>query len=146
MDTPLGMLAIWEVLKQQIAVEGTLTEATMQDMNSLFQKLLPNSLEIIDNGFVHKVVAECGRTMFIVKGRSQAQYVCFGDYCPCQYFQNSVVNGESLFCKHMLAIQLRELLCPPLEATVVSNADFASYVTAPIASTSGRSPVRRRMP
>eukprot|EP00755_Sulcionema_specki_P002052 Sspe_Gene.117967::Locus_110382_Transcript_1_1_Confidence_1.000_Length_603::g.117967::m.117967 len=127
---PIGVLTAWETLSRQIKVDGALTNTTVQDLNAIFQKLLPSALEIIDRGWVQKVTAlPSHRTLHIIRGKSQSQYVCLPDYCPCPHFSFSVIPGEALMCKHLLAIALRECLAPPLEPKPISDAEYAQYVT-----------------
>eukprot|EP01064_Diplonema_japonicum_P012302 TRINITY_DN19782_c0_g1_i1.p2 TRINITY_DN19782_c0_g1~~TRINITY_DN19782_c0_g1_i1.p2 ORF type:complete len:143 (+),score=37.19 TRINITY_DN19782_c0_g1_i1:486-914(+) len=139
----LHVLTAWEILRRQIASDGTVTEATMQDLNGLFQKLLPSALEIIDRGWVHRVCSPCGRTLHVVKGRSESQYVCIGDYCPCRFYLNTVVPGDAMLCKHLLAVHLRDVLQPPLQVKQVSDAEYANYLLSKTETI--QSPVKRRI-
>eukprot|EP00659_Diplonema_papillatum_P010709 gene10709-16482_t len=126
----MHILTCWEALKHHIAAEGTLTDATLQDLNTIFERLLPLALEIIDRSWIQRISAPCGQSLYVVKGKSQAQYICIGDFCPCQFFVNSVLTGEALLCKHLLAVQIRDLLHPPIEASPVTNEQFNAFLTS----------------
>eukprot|EP00756_Hemistasia_phaeocysticola_P044247 Hpha_TRINITY_DN17873_c0_g1::TRINITY_DN17873_c0_g1_i1::g.177456::m.177456 len=127
--------ALWELLRRNIMAQGTITPQIMQQLNALFQRTLAPALEIIDRAWIQKVVTHNGRELFVVKGKSQGQYQCVRNYCPCQAFDHSCTSGEVLFCKHLLAIALRQVLLPPLEAKVVPDADFANFLYADVCPT-----------
>eukprot|EP01063_Lacrimia_lanifica_P011278 TRINITY_DN18095_c0_g1_i1.p1 TRINITY_DN18095_c0_g1~~TRINITY_DN18095_c0_g1_i1.p1 ORF type:complete len:163 (+),score=49.66 TRINITY_DN18095_c0_g1_i1:55-489(+) len=140
-DPVVATRTLWAVLQRDIAAEGVLTDALMQDLNALFEKVLPAALEILDRGWVHRVVSQSGRWVSIVKGRAQSQYVCIGDFCPCQFYQHHVLTGEVLLCKHLLAVQLRQCLRPPLKPKEVTDAEYAWYIATP--ATVVNSPARK---
>ena len=143
----LHVSTAWELVKREIRSrpEGV-GEVAMQEMNVLFEKHLGAALEILDKGWVSKVRTESNRELFIVKGKSESQYVVIADFCPCQYFASSVATGEVHWCKHLIAVQLRDCQQPPLRAKLVSDADFRTYLTTRLKSTHAVSPSRKGSP
>ena len=143
----LHLLTVWEMLKRDMCASTSLTvrDDAMHAMNVLFERLLSAALEIVDKGWVHRVVTPSGRTLSVVKGKSASQYVVVGDYCPCPYFANNVASGDALWCKHIIAVQLRDCLRPQLQPQEISEAEFVGYVCAPpaAAATGTTSPSKR---
>eukprot|EP01062_Namystynia_karyoxenos_P084201 TRINITY_DN9859_c0_g1_i2.p1 TRINITY_DN9859_c0_g1~~TRINITY_DN9859_c0_g1_i2.p1 ORF type:complete len:234 (+),score=90.08 TRINITY_DN9859_c0_g1_i2:107-703(+) len=126
-----GVAVLWQLLQERVAADGEqgcISDDTMQMLNAVFQRTLMPALEIIDRGWVQRVADVSGRELHVVRGKSQDQYVVLGEWCPCQFFQHSVIHGEAYLCKHLLAVSLRRLLQPPLAVRRVSPAELAALI------------------
>jgi predicted nucleic acid-binding Zn finger protein len=80
-------------------------------LHHLLGKNFSNALKIVDDGGVSNFTAtDSGRTMFMVRGKSE-QYTVFPEhYCSCQAFFYEVCQGHAMYCKHQLAAQMASIL------------------------------------
>ncbi|XP_042298609.1 zinc finger SWIM domain-containing protein 7 isoform X2 [Sceloporus undulatus] len=79
------------------------------------------ALDLVDRQSVTRVVSPSGRTVYQVVGSSGKLYTCYASchFCTCPAFTFSVLRkGDSLVCKHILAVYLSRALGACQELTV----------------------------
>ncbi|XP_054857984.1 zinc finger SWIM domain-containing protein 7 [Eublepharis macularius] len=79
------------------------------------------ALDLADHQSVTRIVSPSGRTVYQVLGSSGKLYTCYASchFCSCPAFAFSVLRkGDSLLCKHLLAIYLSRALGTCHELTV----------------------------
>ncbi|XP_077167957.1 zinc finger SWIM domain-containing protein 7 [Paroedura picta] len=88
------------------------------------------ALDLVDHRSVSRIVSPSGRMVYQVLGSSGKLYTCYASchFCPCPAFAFSVLRkGDSLLCKHLLAIYLSRALGACQELTV-SNKQMTSLL------------------
>nr|DBA34344.1 TPA: hypothetical protein GDO54_001912 [Pyxicephalus adspersus] len=79
------------------------------------------ALDLVDQRSVTHVTSPSGRSTFQVTGSSGKLYICYKacHYCSCPAFTFSVLRrGDSMLCKHILAVYLSQALGVCQEMTV----------------------------
>ncbi|XP_074869695.1 zinc finger SWIM domain-containing protein 7 [Carettochelys insculpta] len=69
------------------------------------------ALDLVDQHSVTRIVSPSGRAVYQVLGSSGKQYTCYASchFCTCPAFTFSVLRkGDSLLCKHILAVYLSQ--------------------------------------
>lgn len=79
------------------------------------------ALDLVDRRSVTRLGSPSGRTVYQVMGSSGKMYTCYATclFCTCPAFAFSVLRrGDSLVCKHLLAVQLSRALGACQDVTV----------------------------
>ncbi|XP_053223624.1 zinc finger SWIM domain-containing protein 7 isoform X2 [Podarcis raffonei] len=79
------------------------------------------ALDLVDRQSVTRITSPSGRQVYQVVGSSGKHYTCYASchFCSCPAFMFSVLRkGDSLVCKHLLAIYLSQALGSCQELTV----------------------------
>ena len=91
---------------------GAFNEDILLKLNEVFGQTLVSALELLDKGNVTEITSDgSGRKMYQVKGTSGICYLIFPDIwrCSCPgWLHNTLINDESITCKHILASKLVE--------------------------------------
>ncbi|XP_013411947.1 zinc finger SWIM domain-containing protein 7-like [Lingula anatina] len=118
---------LFEEVKRGYQIHQHLTDDILSALNFVFQAPLLPSLDLIDHGKITHLVSPSGRSVYQVTGTTGVPYCCLAssDYCSCPAYTFSVLKrGDTIMCKHVLAIHLSEAmgLCKKQE---VSNKELA---------------------
>ncbi|XP_033028197.1 zinc finger SWIM domain-containing protein 7 isoform X1 [Lacerta agilis] len=79
------------------------------------------ALDLVDRQSVTRITSPSGRRVYQVVGSSGKHYTCYASchFCSCPAFTFSVLRkGDSLVCKHLLAVYLSQALGSCQELTV----------------------------
>ncbi|XP_077775910.1 zinc finger SWIM domain-containing protein 7 isoform X1 [Podarcis muralis] len=79
------------------------------------------ALDLVDRQSVTRITSPSGRRVYQVVGSSGKHYTCYASchFCSCPAFMFSVLRkGDSLVCKHLLAVYLSQALGSCQELTV----------------------------
>ncbi|CAI5794715.1 zinc finger SWIM domain-containing protein 7 [Podarcis lilfordi] len=79
------------------------------------------ALDLVDRQSVTRITSPSGRQVYQVVGSSGKHYTCYASchFCSCPAFMFSVLRkGDSLVCKHLLAVYLSQALGSCQELTV----------------------------
>ncbi|CAH1252934.1 ZSWIM7 [Branchiostoma lanceolatum] len=90
-----------------------MSDDLLSALQDVFGSSLLASLDIVDRKGVTHVTSPSGRHLYLVVGSSGKLYTCLpsGLYCPCSFFTYAtLMRGESLVCKHVLAVQLAQAM------------------------------------
>uniref|UniRef100_A0A8C9AQ35 Zinc finger SWIM-type containing 7 n=1 Tax=Prolemur simus TaxID=1328070 RepID=A0A8C9AQ35_PROSS len=71
------------------------------------------ALDLVDRQSITLISSPSGRRVYQVLGSSGKTYICLASchYCSCPAFAFSVLRkGESLLCKHLLAVYLSQVM------------------------------------
>lgn len=88
---------------------GRISDDLISALLFVFQSPLQQAMDLLDRGSLTRYFCPAGRELYRVKGSGGRSYICLtsSNYCSCLSFVYTVlVKEESLFCKHMLAVQL----------------------------------------
>ena len=87
------------------------TEDLLISLHTLFPQHSVSALDLIDHKSISLITSPSGRKCYSCVGSSGTTYVLSytGFVCNCPAFRynlNNLVNKESMWCKHLLALQL----------------------------------------
>lgn len=116
-----------KVYKQQ----KCLTDELLFALQFVFQAPLLPALDLIDRKSVTLIRCPSGRKVYQVSGSSGTPYTCFAtsSFCSCPAYKFSVLKrGDTVMCKHLLAIRLSESM-EEFKQYDVSDQEMASIIT-----------------
>ncbi|KAJ6657342.1 hypothetical protein lerEdw1_002709 [Lerista edwardsae] len=117
MDTTLPAVAE-ELLKE---IEKVFHETSHGRLKFIFGASAVPALDLVDCQAVTRIVSPSGRTVYQVLGSSRKLYQCYSSchFCSCPSFAFSVLRkGDSVVCKHLLAIYLSQAMGTCQELTL----------------------------
>lgn len=120
-----------EVRREKLE-NGQLSDDLLAAFYFVFQQPLVQALDLLDRDSVSHVTCPSGRELYRVQGSGARAYTCLAssNYCSCPSFVYGVlVRGESLLCKHMLAVQLARAMGSCKERSV-SDEEFAEILSS----------------
>eukprot|EP00802_Teleaulax_amphioxeia_P019518 Tamp_19757.p1 GENE.Tamp_19757~~Tamp_19757.p1 ORF type:complete len:256 (+),score=44.14 Tamp_19757:117-770(+) len=127
-DPPVRAAEVADHVFDEIAAAGELRPAALGRLLALYKaNTLESALSLVDKKMVQKLVVASGRSLYLVESSSDEPYVCFKQYCPCPYYQHSVINRpEALACKHILAARIADAV-GKIEVLDASIEDFVEW-------------------
>ena len=131
-----GVLLLEVVEQLLLAIEnedqGSISDAHLSALHSIFPQNLLHALDLVERDCITCYICSSPlRKLYQVQGTSNKHYICFESslYCSCPSFVYSVcVKGDSLMCKHQLAICLASAIntCKQVQVTGKEWAALAS--------------------
>uniref|UniRef100_A0A8D1IWI7 SWIM-type domain-containing protein n=1 Tax=Sus scrofa TaxID=9823 RepID=A0A8D1IWI7_PIG len=83
------------------------------ELKFVFGSSAVQALDLVDRKSITLISSPSGRRVYQVLGSSGKTYTCLASchYCSCPAFAFSVLRkGDSLLCKHLLAVYLSQVL------------------------------------
>uniref|UniRef100_A0A8D0BS73 Zinc finger SWIM-type containing 7 n=2 Tax=Salvator merianae TaxID=96440 RepID=A0A8D0BS73_SALMN len=103
------------------SAEASVAMTQRLGLKFVFRSSAVPALDLVDRQSVTRITSPSGRTVFQVVGSSGKRYTCYSSchFCNCPAFAFSVLRkGNSLVCKHLLAVYLSQAVGSCQELTV----------------------------
>ena len=99
-----------EVVKKS---NGSFSESILLKLSAVFGPTLIDALELLDKKSINEIISPASnRRLYQVRGTSGINYIILPNSwrCSCPAFvQNTILNSQSITCKHVLAAKLIEV-------------------------------------
>ncbi|XP_068122110.1 zinc finger SWIM domain-containing protein 7 [Hyperolius riggenbachi] len=108
-------------IKRSYQETSQISDEHLLGLKFIFGPTALYALDLVDQRSVTHVTSPSGRSTFQVTGSSGKLYTCYKacHYCSCPAFSYTVLRrGDSLVCKHLLAVYLSQALGVCQEVTV----------------------------
>ncbi|XP_072287017.1 zinc finger SWIM domain-containing protein 7 [Pyxicephalus adspersus] len=118
---PLVAQELLREIKKALQETSQISDEHLLGLKFIFGATALFALDLVDQRSVTHVTSPSGRSTFQVTGSSGKLYICYKacHYCSCPAFTFSVLRrGDSMLCKHILAVYLSQALGVCQEMTV----------------------------
>jgi len=105
-------IRILNVVCQEVAEKGKLTDECQKRLESVFGSRFSKAWEAVQDGQVKKYIFKpSNRLVWIVVGRERDYLIHpAAGFCSCDDFYYSVMEGKAYLCYHLIAQKLAEAL------------------------------------